>query len=438
MAKGAKPARPISSYERAACPRGSHDCRIVFQIGEVEGYAVCAAFLRANEVKPAYDMVHGVGAFDALRGGLSLGDARDKARNRLIADDYHVEPPVIRDVDPEVERLLDEETPIVEPEPVQPEAPIGSIDSLIDARITHAVENGRAGVDPEQVRQIVADYAEGLTPNVTRYEYRERPPIEFPEGTAHEVVPKVVKLIDHGLQPWLYGPAGTGKSTIARQVAEILGSEFLAVQGSAMTDVTEFTGFVHAMGDAVVTDFEQCYAGDGRFSQGGTFLFDEADQVHPGVVKGLNAFFEGDAGKFASGMRKRSDGFVPIVAANTTAKGGDREYNGNVLDRSTLNRFRMIYVGYDHKLETAVADANHSEHGRTWRDLLWLMRVNQERYGVSAIISTRNMADIRLLDGSGMFSARDILDMGVFQGMESEKQDKLLANCDGLLASLSV
>lgn len=294
----------------------------------------------------------------------------------------------------------------------------GSIDAIIAGQIEAAIAAGKAGVDDAQVRAIVEEFADNLAPKVTQIVYRDREPIEL-EGTTHPVLPKVLALVNKGKLPWLVGPAGTGKSTLARQVAQTLGIQFRSIGCSPMMSTAAIYGYMDAQGRYVSTDFRRCY------EDGGVFLLDEIDAAHPGVLTALNDALANGTASFPDTQTKRHPDFVCIVAANTYGRGADRQYVGrNQLDAATVNRFKMIEVGYSADLEDQLARAHNPGKADGWLRIVRKIRDNAIANGIQVVVSTRSVMDCDLLDD---FTVEEVLEMSIFQGIADSQRDKLLA-----------
>lgn len=208
-------------------------------------------------------------------------------------------------------------------------------------------------VTPEQIRQMVDDALSARqVPTVTVV---VKDDVAKPvEGLTHHILGSVVRAVGAGLNVLMVGPAGTGKSTIARQVADSLGDQFYEVSLDPGMTASQMFGYMDAQGNYVRTVFRDA------FEHGGIFHCDEFDNGHPSILAKMNAALalsEGQTMAFPDGMVAK--GNVRFIAsANTFGMGPDRVYVGrNQLDGATLDRFITIEVDYDEALETAACDA---------------------------------------------------------------------------------
>ncbi len=167
-------------------------------------------------------------------------------------------------------------------------------------------------------------------------------------GLQHFQFPDLVKMAATRLNIFLVGPAGSGKTTAAINVAKALEVEFHFT--GAIASEFKLTGFINASGNIVSTEFRKAY------ENGGLFLFDEIDASYPQAVLAFNAALSNDYMDFPDKRITRHKDFYCIAAANTYGQGADRQYVGrNQLDAASLDRFVFLDWKYDEKLETELA-----------------------------------------------------------------------------------
>ena len=166
----------------------------------------------------------------------------------------------------------------------------------------------------------------------------------------------------HRLNIWLYGPAGTGKTTAAEVAAGALGLSF--TYNGALDTRYDLIGFRTANGDVVRTPFRDAW------ENGGVYLFDEIDASNPGALLALNGALANGNCPFPDGMVPRHKDCVIIAGANTTGAGATLEYVGRMKQDATLTD-RFVYLDWplDEALEAALcADAAWLERIRALRD----------------------------------------------------------------------
>ncbi len=217
-------------------------------------------------------------------------------------------------------------------------------------------------VDADTVKQIVDD----------RIAHRLPAPIEIHLGEgkvtkidgAHRQLRDLLSLVEEGHKNLLLvGPAGSGKTTLARNLAESLDLEFGFISLSA--GITESHLLGRTLPDAdgswkfKPSKFVEIY------ENGGVFLLDEVDAADANVMVAVNA-------ALANGHLVTTDGVIHtrhaqcfiIAAANTWGRGGDHMYVGrNALDAATLDRFVLatLHITYDEALEARILGVSAPE-----------------------------------------------------------------------------
>ena len=168
---------------------------------------------------------------------------------------------------------------------------------------------------------------------------------------VHMIFPRVLEALSAGIHVYLYGPAGTGKTTIGDQCATALGVPFSFESFSPDKDSTCLLGFVDAGGTYHGTEFQRLY------QNGGVFLFDEIDNCDSSILAVLNSALANGKMVFPGiGMIERNARFRAVAAGNTWGQGPDSTYIGRTaLDAATLNRFVSIHVAIDRAIECLAA-----------------------------------------------------------------------------------
>jgi hypothetical protein len=171
------------------------------------------------------------------------------------------------------------------------------------------------------------------------------------EGVVHPLFEKVLAMMNNGILPFVYGPAGTGKGTMARQLAEALGVPCY-VQGKVFQPY-ELTGFVDAGGKLVETDYYRAW------TQGGVFLQDEMDSCPGEVLEVLNDALESRIMSFPGvGQIKANENFFFIGAGNTCGAGSAGGFVRNPLDPAYSNRFSCWFMDYAPEIDRAACSGN--------------------------------------------------------------------------------
>lgn len=159
----------------------------------------------------------------------------------------------------------------------------------------------------------------------------------------------ILKLVAAHENVYLYGPAGSGKNTIAEQIAEALGVEFYYQN----TLVTKFdvSGYKNAQGEYEETPFYKAW------KNGGLFFADELDNSTAEAIIALNAALANGYYTFPNSGEKvaKNPNFYCIAAGNTNGQGATEEYCGRYqMDESSRDRFAFIEIGYNAKIEESI------------------------------------------------------------------------------------
>lgn len=232
-------------------------------------------------------------------------------------------------------------------------------------------------------------------------------------GLVHHRMGDILKALAAGLNVYLHGPAGSGKTTAATKCAEALEVQFYFA--AKVESEYLLLGFKDARGEVVRTQFREAY------EHGGVFLFDELDGSSPGAVVALNAALANGVCPFPDGIVKRHDKFYCIAAGNTKLNGANRQYTGRVqLDAASVDRFAFIEFGYDNALEMELAS-----------DKSWCKHVQSVRQAIADRGLTYLVTPRATIDGckalAAGFSWEDCEAMTIFKGLDAETVEQIKA-----------
>lgn len=230
----------------------------------------------------------------------------------------------------------------------------------------------------------------------------------------HEAFGLILPAIKAGVNVFLVGPAGSGKTTCVAQVAECLGLKFYF--NGAIQSEYKLTGFRDAHGKIHRTAFRDA------FEFGGVYLFDEIDASQPAALLAFNAALANGVFDFPDRTIRKHRNFRCIAAANTWGKGASLEYVGrNALDGATLDRFAMIEMNYDtrleHEIAVAVADSN-TELAEAWLQVVWAAREAIRQHQIRHIISPRATKDGLNLMIKGLIFPEYVCNMVIRRGLD--------------------
>lgn len=188
-----------------------------------------------------------------------------------------------------------------------------------------------------------------------KQEQEEKPEEQKKQETTirHEKTDVVEICIKAGIPVYLYGPAGTGKTEIARTVSYDLNLGFYTM--SKVQSAYDLSGFIDAHGKYQATEFYRA------FTQGGIFLLDELDASAPDAVIALNSAIANGFYSFPTGRETAHPDFHVIATGNTSGYGADSTYTGReAVDGATLDRFAVVTIDYDARIERICASGDDS------------------------------------------------------------------------------
>tara|TARA_R110002012_G_scaffold168411_2_gene331909 strand:+ start:151 stop:1266 length:1116 start_codon:yes stop_codon:yes gene_type:complete len=225
--------------------------------------------------------------------------------------------------------------------------------------------------DIEDLKALVAS-TQTVTHQIT---INDGDPIQI-KGRVHEVFHSVLDWVAMAEPVYIVGPAGSGKTSIAKQIAEALDTPFYCY--GAIGQAFEFLGYNDANGNYVETEFYKA------FKHGGLVLMDEMDASNPNALLSLNAALANDFASFPCGLVERHVDFRIIASANTFGHGASAQYVGrNPMDAATLDRFAYIPMGYDEALERSLAGND------AWVDFVQEVRAMVEHHKMRFVVSPR-------------------------------------------------
>lgn len=231
------------------------------------------------------------------------------------------------------------------------------------------------------------------------------------EKPRHKLFESLLKAVSAGVNVFVVGPAGSGKTTTAQQIAEALELPFYFT--GAIDSPYKLTGFIDAQGRIVNSSFRKAYV------EGGLFLFDEIDGSLPGAILAFNAALANEMADFPDKSEKKHPNFRVIAAANTYGLGADRMYVGrNQLDAASLDRFAFIEFPYDETLERLLT----SNDG--WVDRVQAVRKAVNKLKMRHIISPRASLQGAALLGAGL-PQKTVEEMCIWRGLKPEDVSKL-------------
>lgn len=273
------------------------------------------------------------------------------------------------------------------------------IQTLTEKSASEMVESMYPAVEKMLVEKF------GLVPQIHEIRIPNRDNVEI-KGIVHKDFDKIVSMISDNESVYLCGPAGTGKSFLAQQVAEALGLEYWYT--ASVVDDIQLKGFIDANGRYHETQFYKA------FTTGGVFLLDELDASVPETLVLLNNALANGYFDFPTGRTPAHKDFHAIAAGNTFGTGADSTYTGRYcLDGASMDRFALINVDYDRRIEKAMANGDDAlvDFARDFRKAV-------EKCGTQCLCTYRAIK--RLAKFSAYMDKPDALRIGLTKGLCSD------------------
>ena len=191
--------------------------------------------------------------------------------------------------------------------------------------------------------------------------------IEF-EGLVHKSFEAALRVLIEDGCIWLYGPAGTFKTSTSRLFAEAIFPDreevhrFYPQSVNRQTTKSDLMGYTTADGRYVETPLYHAR----KF--GGVFLMDEVDAANENSLTAINAAVENDVVLFPNGeLVEKHHEFYVVAAGNTVGKGGDAQFVGrNVIDGATISRFPFFFFEADWGMTEVICENIAGEDGKNW------------------------------------------------------------------------
>lgn len=286
---------------------------------------------------------------------------------------------------------------------------------------------GQPQIDAKEVERIARDVIKDIAfPTKTVVVDPAGKTVKEIKGHTHAMLEKVIRAAKER-HVFLVGPAGTGKSTIAEQVAEALDLEFSSISLTQQTPEIALRGFVDANGKYHRPAFLD------RFEKGGIMCIDEVDHGHPNTVGVMNAALSNGQMSFPGYNNgkpvKRHKDFRVIATANTFGRGASREYVGATqLDAASIDRFAFVSIDIDDALEASMVGATGVD-GTTQAMILEFVRQlrrNRESTGARIVISPRASVGVAHFLNNG-FTFDEAVEMNIRKGASDDVWAKLTA-----------
>jgi MoxR-like ATPase/ssDNA-binding Zn-finger/Zn-ribbon topoisomerase 1 len=257
------------------------------------------------------------------------------------------------------------------------------------------------------------------------------------KGTRHPAYGDIMESLATCGQALLVGPPGTGKSTLARLIAEDLGVQYVYYPCTEGLSEAHLLGRMDMNGKYIASDLVKALENP----KGCVILFDEMDAADPNASLVVNELLANRIMALPNRPSKPMvhatfDKHLIIAGANTWGTGTSVEHTGrNTLDAALLDRFvgLSFFIDYDPTLEAKLAE----QRGSTpLLNVLWRIRENVRANRVRRPVSTRAVINLGNLHHRNpeKYTYRALLDR-FFMGWSEQEKSKALMGVD--LSNLS-
>lgn len=318
------------------------------------------------------------------------------------------EPEPIPEAQPEHVEAIPEPEPLPQPEPTKfevggLEGGLAQVFAPVFNQVAAQIEaNIRAKVDAEmrELKRIADTKARKLEitlPDGARTKV---------EGLTMDGFDDMVKDLAAGYNIYMYGPAGTGKSHTAKQLAAALGVPYYEI--NQVEFAHEVTGYGDATGRYVSTPLYEAVV------NGGLCFFDEFDRSAQSATTVVNTLLANRRFTFpVVGNVEAHPNFRVVAAGNTAMTGASNEYvAANVIDASSRDRFIFYKTYYDERIELPVM-------ARDDKDLVTFMQDIRNAAKKSHVQLVASMRATEYMK-SHEDNKKVALERGLFKGMEPE------------------
>lgn len=270
--------------------------------------------------------------------------------------------------------------------------------------------------------QIQAELAKRRNKRMGAVEKPATVPLQEEKGPPrHYLFQDVLSLVEMRENIWMAGPAGSGKSKVAEQVAEALSLPYSAPPVGRETTNAQLFGYFNASGEYVRTPIRQ------RAEEGGVLHLEEVDFASPAVGTALNALLANDLIGFPDANVKRHPDFIVIASANTYGNGANATYIGSQgLNAATLDRFVFMDFPYDEIMECRIAP------NRNWARHVQSVRRKVAKLGLKHVVSPRATIKGGKMINSQKFSIAQTEAMVLFRSLDNLTIEKIRATSDVL------
>lgn len=234
--------------------------------------------------------------------------------------------------------------------------------------------------------------------------------------TYHQKFEEILNYVCNNENVYLYGPAGTGKNVICKQVANALKAAYF--YNNTLYTKYDCIGYMDATGNFVKTVLYDFLKSEGA----ALMFFDELDNSMAEAVIPLNDLLADGKLTFANGetLYLSEDKHI-IAAGNTDGRGATDEYNGRYkMDESTRSRFLFINVDYCRKVEESIV-----KDSKYILDFIDELRKACKQTGIKLILGYREIIRLKKYENN---KPESVLQAAILKGLTVDCINELKNN----------
>lgn len=221
-----------------------------------------------------------------------------------------------------------------------------------------------------------------------------------PNYIPPRIAPSVKRLVEEGKPVYLVGPAGSGKSMLLRWVCQQLQRRmmFISMHEHLLADSLEGYSWLSVQNGATVQEWCEGIV-QKALETGSILVVDEFDRAPAALQHMLNDVAQSRSFTLKEGPNAgqkiiAKPGFM-ILATGNTLNGSDGQFSSTMIDRSTLSRFRVIYVTFDTEVEGKILQRmGVPQASRILRMVQKVRDLYEQGEDVTALIGTRHLIHV--------------------------------------------
>lgn len=191
----------------------------------------------------------------------------------------------------------------------------------------------------------------------------------------HKLLPELIKVLMSGkVRPWLYGPPGSGKTTLCEQIASAMGLKLITISFAAGSTKSEAVGYNDMRGEYVPTCIYEAVKHGNCI-----LLIDEFDNCGANLATSMNTGIANRLWAFPKEQVKQHETCFIVIATNTNMRGQHPLFpERETMGEATIDRFVCYEIDYNEKeeLRWALGEADTKHHATV---TAWVKLVQQYR-----------------------------------------------------------